>query len=203
MQTESGRHVSRGLGRRVAEIVEGHIRQDPGGANRSLVSVPSVVPFEVVPVAMLLADSRAQVVAANARWCEWSGLGVEDSLGSGWTVALGDDERRVVTAELAQLALDTAGGAAGLSARAVMGPGRRWWLAPFESSGQMLIGIVVAESGIAQAVTSTSHGLAPAGPDAPRSQVRAGQTAAGSDLLRGVEAVIEVMTELAASLNRH
>ncbi|MGC8514134.1 MAG: hypothetical protein ACP5P1_14040 [Acidimicrobiales bacterium] len=81
--------MSRGLGRRVAEIVEGHTGREPGGANQSLVSVPSVVPFEVVPVAMLLADSQAQVVAANARWSEWSGLAVEDSLGSGWSSALG------------------------------------------------------------------------------------------------------------------
>ena len=203
MQTEPGRHVSRGLGRRVADIVEGHTGQDPGGANRSLVSVPSVVPFEVVPVAMLLADSRAQVVAANARWSEWSKLGVEDSLGSGWTVALGDEERRVVTTELVQIVREMAEGAAGPSARAVMGPGRRWWLAPFESSGQMLIGIVVAESGTDETVTNTSQTPDPAGTDAPGSPVKLGHTSAGRDILKGVEAVIEVMTELALSLNKY
>jgi hypothetical protein len=168
-----------------------------------LVSVPSVVPFEVVPVAMLLADSRAQVVAANARWSEWSKLGVEDSLGSGWTVALGDEERLLVITELVQIVREMAEGAAGPSARAVMGPGRRWWLAPFESSGQMLIGIVVAESGTDETVTNTSQTLDPAGTDPPGSSVKLGHTSAGRDILNGVEAVIEVMTELALSLDNY
>ncbi len=193
--------MSRGLGRRVAEIVEGHTGREPGGANQSLVSVPSVVPFEVVPVAMLLADSRAQVVAANARWSEWSGLAVEDSLGSGWSSALGEDERRAVTAELTQLVREVTDGAAGQSARAVLGPGRRWWLAPFESSGQILIGIVVADSGTDEAVATSLPMPEPAGSDVGASPVRPGGVLGDPYIAKGMDAVIEVMTTLASNLD--
>jgi PAS domain-containing protein len=168
-----------------------------------LVSVPSVVPFEAVPVAMLLADSRAQVVAANARWAEWSGLGVEDSLGSRWTTALGDEERRLLTAELAQLVVELAGGEVRLAARAVMGPGRRWWLAPFESSGQMLIGIVVAESGTGDPTCAASQRPLPAlqpQPVAGTSPGETGDSAGDAYIVKGIEALIEVMTTLASSL---
>ncbi len=185
----------------MAEIVEGHIGREPGGANRSLVSVPSVVPFEVVPVAMLLADSRAQVVAANARWSEWSGLAVEDSLGSGWSVALGDDERRAVTSELAELVREMANGAAGVDARAVLGPGRRWWLAPFESSGQTLIGIVVAESGVDASLATGSRALALESSDAAKSLAVRGGSVGDSYIVKGMDVVIEVMTTLASSLD--
>ncbi|MGC8511649.1 MAG: hypothetical protein ACP5P1_01215 [Acidimicrobiales bacterium] len=105
-----------------------------------------------------------------------------------------------MTAELTQLVSEVTDGAAGLSARAVLGPGRRWWLAPFESSGQVLIGIVVAESGNDEAVATSSPTPKPAGgPGGPAGA--SGGALSDPYIVKGMEAVIEVMTTLASNLD--
>jgi hypothetical protein len=152
---------------------------------------------------MLVADDRACVVAVNSRWCEWSGLDPEDSLGSGWTLALADEERSVVTEELLCLAKAISQGVEGVSSTAVAGPGRRWWLAPFESAGQVLIGIVVAEQG------GGLQGGGLQGGDAPSESSSPFLTTTDHDdeslsvtpgLLDGMDAVIAVLARLATNI---
>ncbi len=195
---EPRRQADRGLGRRVAEIVGQHSGSEQGGSPSPLLGGPAVVPFEVVPLAMLVADSRALVVAVNSRWCEWSGLDPEDSLGSGWTFALADDEKAQVTGELLDLADAISEGVEEPSARTVAGPRRRWWFAPFDSAGQVLIGIVVAEEetdlGI---VVDPGQGRSPT-PGAINDEA---PTLGGTPgLLDGMDAVIGVLARLARNI---
>ena len=210
LQMEPRRQADRGLGRRVSEIVEQHSGTEPGAGPRALLGGPAVVPFEVVPLAMLVADNHASVVAVNSRWCAWSGLEPEDSLGSGWTLALSDDERSSVTDELRKLAeaisegqgvsegLGVSEGMREVSSRTVAGPGRRWWLAPFESAGQVLIGIVVAEEGgntpVENAQRESDPGLATATENDGESWTGA------PGLLDGMDAVIGVLARLATNI---
>ncbi len=198
MRMEPRRQADRGLGRRVAEIVGQHSGSEQGGGPGPLLGGPAVVPFEVVPVAMLVADSRASVVAVNSRWCEWAGLDPEDSLGSGWTLALTDEEKTQVTGELRDLAESISEGVGEPSARTVAGPRRRWWFAPFDSAGQVLIGIVVAEEetdlGIA---VIPGQGSSPS-PGAINDEAPALGGTPG--LLDGMDAVIGVLARLARNI---
>ena len=192
----------------MAEIVGQHSGSEQGGVPGPLLGGPAVVPFEVVPLAMLVADRRASVVAVNSRWCEWSGLDPEDSLGSGWTLALADYEKAQVTDELRDLAEAISVGAEEPSARVVAGPRRRWWLAPFESAGQVLIGIVVAEEGSdpdavpvaneESSLAATSVAPHPAGSGTNERDEDMRNAAPG--LLDGMDAVIGVLARLARNI---
>jgi PAS domain-containing protein len=132
-----------GLGRRFADIVG---PAEPAAAapdSSRLLGGPAVIPLDVVPFAMLVADRTGRVRAANERWSALSGIDADASVGSGWLAAMREDERASLQAAVDQVAAggparrlryrwhDGRGGAAGIS------------LASVARAGDILVGIAV------------------------------------------------------------
>jgi PAS domain-containing protein len=134
-----------GLGRSVADIV-GSTEGGTAANDRFRLPVrPAVVPLDVVPFPMLVADGIGRVLAVNSLWVEVSGLSCEDSLGLGWLGLLDAEDRRAMQAELALVAATASPARLELGWSERDGHRSAWWLAPREHPGEHLIGIAVGE----------------------------------------------------------
>lgn len=134
-----------GLGRRVADIVGSVDGEVPREESDRILLRPEVVPLDVVPFPMLVADALGRVLAVNGRWVEVSGLSREASLGIGWQSVLDPDDRRALQAELTLVATTGAPGRQELGWPGRDGRRAAWWLAPRDRSGEQLIGLAVGE----------------------------------------------------------
>jgi hypothetical protein len=114
-------------------------------APRAILGGPAVVPFEIVPLAMLIADSSAEVLAVNTKWLQLSGLSTISSLGAGWLNVLDSESSSRLLADVRRVA--ASGSDATADYQWTSSPGRytRWWLAPYGWAGQKMVGIAVAE----------------------------------------------------------
>lgn len=127
----------------MADIVGGAETTDTPGAGGAILGGPTVVPMDVVPFPMLVADATGRALAVNLRWAELSGLGRERSLGYGWLSVLRPEDRLALRSQVERVAagdgdlradyawLPTAGG------RAI------WWLAAHQRAGERVVGIAV------------------------------------------------------------
>lgn len=153
------RQPGRGLGRRVAEIVADQSFPERHG---SALADPRVVPFDAVPVAMLVADASAAVLAVNARWVAMSGRSAASSLGPGWLEGFDPLARGRMRAEIRRVA--EAGEATIVECRMGAPPSvtTRWLLASYQWAGETLVGIV-AESLAAEPIAAEPAGSEAAG----------------------------------------
>lgn len=131
-----------GLGRGLAEIeaTAGPPRQP--AAPGPLVAGPALIPLDVVPLAMLLADRLGHVRATNQLWEQASGLGAEPSRGSGWLAALAGPARQGL---IAGVAAAQPGGPVQRGAL-VWADGRRrstWLVVAHEQAGEVVVGIAI------------------------------------------------------------
>jgi PAS domain S-box-containing protein len=133
-----------GLGRGFADIVAASGDRPSPEVQDQLVGGPDVVPLEVVPVAMLLADGDGWVRSVNRRWVQASGLSPEEAAGRGWLAALAEGERVLVEQGLARVgAGDTCyQGRHRWSHRAAQAT---WHMASRRQGRDLLIGIAVSE----------------------------------------------------------
>lgn len=134
-----------GLGRRVADIVGSTEGESTAEDRDRLLTRPEVVPLDVVPFPMLVADGVGRVLAVNSQWVEVSGLSREASLGLGWLTVLDPEDRRAMQAELALVAATATPARQELGSPARDGHKSMWWLAPRQQAGEQLIGIAVGE----------------------------------------------------------
>ena len=168
-----------GLGRRVADIVGGAEPALPGEGPGGLLAGPAVVPLEVVPVAMLVADASGRVLTVNRRWVSLSGLQPSESRGLGWLAVLHPEDRLRLRLRVEKVAAGAGGGAeyqwadaggaeyqwadaGGAEYQWADAGGRRatWWLSAHQVAGERLVGIAVEPTGPTAA-------LAPTGPARP------------------------------------
>ncbi|MDE3205874.1 MAG: hypothetical protein KGQ66_16825 [Acidobacteriota bacterium] len=133
-----------GLGRGLAEIAAtaGQPRQ-PAAAG-PLVAGPALIPLDVVPFAMLLADRLGHVRATNHLWERASGLGPEPSRGTGWLAALAGSARHDLTAGVAAA---RPGGPVQQGALVWAGGRRRstWLMVAHEQAGEVVVGIAIGQ----------------------------------------------------------
>ncbi|MBV9661772.1 MAG: PAS domain-containing protein [Acidimicrobiales bacterium] len=143
--TPSTRPTGRGLGRRVADIVMSNRPDEVEGDPGPIIAGPLVLPFEAVPVPMLIADPAGDVMAANVRWVQLSGLSTTASLGGGWLSVLTQDSGSKLRADVRRVADHRTGATVDYSCRAAPGQRWRWWLQPYERAGERLVCIAVAD----------------------------------------------------------
>ncbi|HWE56869.1 MAG TPA: PAS domain-containing protein [Acidimicrobiales bacterium] len=122
----------------MAEIVLGP-EGDP--APGTFVEGPNVVPLEMVPFPMLVADDRGRVLAVNSRWTEFSGLSREDSLGVGWHGVL--DHAAPLEDLVARVAAGQVGHGDACEWTAVGGRRAQWWVGSEVRAGERLVGLAV------------------------------------------------------------
>jgi len=141
------RSAPRGLGRHVSDIVAEQAAARTGG----VLTGPRVVPFDAVPLAMLVADRSGAVLAVNDRWVALSGRPGMESLGAGWLAPLDACSAARMCAAVDR----AAGGPATVTVElALAGRPSRWVLASYEWAGETLVGIAVEtldERGVAGA----------------------------------------------------
>lgn len=179
-----------GLGRRVADIVGGGdpLLDPEAQGGPAVLGGPVVVPLEMVPFPMLVADCAGQVLATNRRWADLSGLAPPASLGYGWTGVLGPADRYLIETEVERVAAD------GEATRIELGweatsstfgfTRSTWWIAPHAGAGERLVGIAVAL-------------------DAPGAALRADRDPLAAEipeLLRSLDALMGTLDRLVAML---
>lgn len=133
-----------GLGRGLADIVAASADAPAPGQRGPLLGEPEVVPLELVPFPMLLADGEGRVRSANRRWIQTSGMTLDAAVGSGWLAALDDPARAAVEEGLARLRA----GASSYQARHRWAhrPGWAvWHLAAQRQAGEVVITIALSE----------------------------------------------------------
>ena len=135
MQLTSTHHhrrpAGRALGRRVADILA-----DPPVDHEApaVLARPDVVPFEAVPFAMLVANSDAQVLAANKRWTDLSGVDPSASLADGWLASFTEDQATRVREKMQRVAATGAPAAFDCTLGTC-------WASPYNWAGETLVGI--------------------------------------------------------------
>lgn len=118
------------------------IEQQPRGRTHSAV----MAALEVVPLAMLIADASAQVLAVNGRWTELSRLGPPGSLGPGWLSVLEPDARGRLREDALRVA--RGGGTVTVDYQILVGAKKRWtrwWIGRHEIDGLPLVAIGAAD----------------------------------------------------------
>jgi PAS domain S-box-containing protein len=143
--TPTTRPTGRGLGRRVADIVTSTELAEGEGDPGPIIAGPAVVPFEAVPVAMLIADPAGETMAVNVKWVQLSGLSTMTSLGNGWLGVVSPENRSKLRADVRRVA--NTGSSATVDYQLHSAPGRwwRWWLEAYGPAGERLVGIAVAD----------------------------------------------------------
>jgi PAS domain S-box-containing protein len=133
-----------GLGRGFADIVAASGDRPSPEVQDQLVGGPDVVPLEVVPFAMLLADGHGRVRSVNRRWVQASGLSPEAAAGRGWLAALAEGERVLVEQGLDRVRAGAPcyQGRHRWSHRAARAT---WYMTSRRQGGDLLIGIAVSE----------------------------------------------------------
>ena len=135
-----------GLGRSVADIVRPAEPDESARAPGGLLAGPAVVPLDLLPFPMLVADSAGRALAVNQRWVRLTGLTSAQSLGPGWLGALRPEDR----SRLDSLVKAVGAGASGTRAEyplAATGAARfGWWLAAQERAGERLVGVALSEA---------------------------------------------------------
>jgi PAS domain S-box-containing protein len=133
------------LGRRVADIVTDTELTEGEGRPEAIIAGPAVVPFEAVPVAMLIADPAGEALGVNMKWVELSGISTMASLGSGWLEAVSPDWRSKLRADVRRVATVGTGLAVDYPRWSPTGRWTRWWLQAYERAGERLVGIAAAD----------------------------------------------------------
>ena len=163
-----------GLGRRMADIVQAsdtlRSAEEPG----RLLGGPGVVPLDVVPFAMLVADGSGAVRTVNQAWIELSGLDSRASLGSGWLAAVGDPDRTTLQ-DAIHRAVSGFGPARCRSRWNASDRGVTWRVAAVRRAGDILVGIgvdvdpvpVAAPEPAAEAMIPATAPLAATAPPEP------------------------------------
>lgn len=171
-----------------------------GGAPGGLLAAPAVVPLDVVPFAMLVADASGRVLTVNRRWVALSGLDTAASLGLGWLAVLGPEDRIALHAAVRQVG---SGGPGRRLEHVWAGTGGRratWWLASHEWAGQKLVGLAVAEP-VGPAV-SAARTPAAGGIPGPSAEDRDRVLAEVPGLLQSVAALLDTLDRLVERLSR-
>jgi hypothetical protein len=120
------------------------VAEQPAARTGGVIAGPRVVPFDAVPLAMLVADSSGGVLAVNDRWVELSGRPGVESLGAGWLESLDACSAARVRAAVGR----AAGGQAVVTVESLLaGRPSRWVLASYEWAGETLVGIAVETLG--------------------------------------------------------
>ncbi|HET6963334.1 MAG TPA: PAS domain-containing protein [Acidimicrobiales bacterium] len=127
----------------MADIVGSPGGAAPSDAPGGLLTGPVVVPMDVVPFPMLVADSAGRALASNQRWRDLSGLGGDGSMGYGWLSVLRPEDRLALRSQVERVAA----GDPDLRADYVWLPGgggrATWWLASHQRAGERVVGIGV------------------------------------------------------------
>jgi hypothetical protein len=130
------------------------VAEQPAARTGGVIAGPRVVPFDAVPLAMLVADSSGGVLAVNDRWVELSGRPGVESLGEGWLESLDACSSARLRAAVGRAARmraavgRAAGGPAVVTVESLLaGRPSRWVLASYEWAGETLVGIAVETLG--------------------------------------------------------
>lgn len=135
-----------GLGRHVADIVGGPEPDEPYEAPGGLLAGPAVVPLDLLPFPMLVADHAGQILAVNQRWVRLTGLSSQQSLGSGWLAALRPEDRGPLSSLVQAVGAGAPGRRVEYPLAAFGGALFSWWLAAHRRAGERLVGIAVGEA---------------------------------------------------------
>ena len=142
-----------------------------------LLGGPTVVPLDVVPFAMLVADASGSVRVVNQAWMDASGIDARSSRGSGWLASVAENDRPSLLAVIQRVGAGF--GPAHCHYRWMDGDrGATWRVVAIERAGEILVGI-----GVDLDPMTTQIPAAPAPPQvrAPEpTQVRAPEPAAAS-----------------------
>lgn len=189
----------------VADSVDLASAEEPGGLLG--LGGPEVVPLEVVPFAMLVADRSGRVRTVNRRWVEMTGLDLEASAGSGWLEALRPEDRPAVEAAVACMARTSSPRRAEFRWGAPQGGSASWWLASVDTAGERLVGIAVGPGPIAENPPASGLPPAVAAPATPATPATVALSRPGWDrpdpvlrelpgLLRSFEALLSTLDRL-------
>jgi hypothetical protein len=114
-----------------------------------LLGGPTVVPLDVVPFAMLVADASGAVRAVNQAWVEMSGLDVRSSRGTGWLAWVDQNDWEPVQAAIQRVVAGF--DPARYHFRGADGRGATWRVVSIERAGEILVGIGVEPDPVAMA----------------------------------------------------
>lgn len=134
-----------GLGRSLADIVGAPEVPVPGSPPRRLLPSPAVVPLDLVPFPMLVADPVGRVLAVNQRWVRLTGLDPAQSMGSGWLAALRPEDRSALRSLVQVVGNGREGSYADFPLRGSGSPCFGWWMVAHQRTGERLVGIALGE----------------------------------------------------------
>ena len=134
-----------GLGRSVADIVRASEHPRRGGAAGRLLSAPAVLPLDLVPFPMLVADPVGRVLAVNQRWVRLTGLAESESTGSGWLAALRPQDRSEAVSLVQAVGAGSPGTRSEFGLRSTGAATFGWWLVAHERAGERLVGLAIGE----------------------------------------------------------
>lgn len=134
-----------GLGRSVADIVGASEVSAPGSTPGRLLPSPAVVPLDLVPFPMLVADPVGRVLAVNQRWVRLTGLDRARSMGSGWLAALRPEDRSALRALVQAVGKGREGSCADFPLRRSGSPCFGWWMVAHQRTAERLVGIALGE----------------------------------------------------------
>ena len=107
-----------------------------------LLGGPTVIPLDVVPFGMLVADASGSVRAVNQAWMDASGIDARGSRGSGWLASVAEDDRPSLLAVIQRVGAGF--GPAHCHYRWMGGDrGATWRVVAIERAGEILVGIGV------------------------------------------------------------
>lgn len=192
----------------MADIVEASDALRSAVEPGRLLGGPGVVPLDVVPFALLVADASGSVRTVNQAWLELSGLDTRSSRGSGWLASVAESDRASLHAAVQRVAAGF-GPARGRFRWHTGDQGSTWRVAAIERAGEIQVGIGVDLDAIPMPQAAAEPAPAePAPPASPAAVLRLVTEPADEDplapavagLFRSLDALLVTIDRLAERL---